>query len=171
LPLRFRKLLDSLRCIYPDEFNEWISSGVIVMERVSGDVVSCQECACWAKINQRDGSCRRHAPHVSGTIDEVTHWPLTHFDDQCGEAIDAQTSSTHGVACAACVHWRRQPDGLSPYNRRDQPSEWWRHAGHCTRFPPWPSSELGSRAYWRVTHETDSCFDGKSKGRIAANAD
>jgi len=47
-----------------------------------------------------------------------------------------------------------------PYGRRDQLSEWWAHAGHCTRFAPRPSSEPGNRGFWRVTHATDGCSDG-----------
>jgi hypothetical protein len=133
------------------------------MERSSRQVVRCHECACWAELNQLDGSCRRHAPNTSDTVDEVAHWPLTHLDDQCGEAIAAQTATRRGVKCNDCVYWRRPSGGLFPYGRRDQLSEWWKQAGRCTRFSPWPSPNPGARAYWRATHETDGCFDGEAK--------
>jgi hypothetical protein len=132
------------------------------MERTSRNIVTCNQCACWADLKVRDGNCRRHAPGVGETVDEVAHWPLTHSNDQCGDGIIAQ-AGRRGVICAACTYWRRPPEGLFPYGRRDQLSEWWKHAGHCTRFAPWPSPNPGARAYWRATHETDGCFDGEAK--------
>jgi hypothetical protein len=115
-------------------------------------------------VNQRDGFCRRHAPNTSGTIDEVAHWPLTHHDDQCGDGVAAEAASQPSTTCSGCAFWRSSPDGgLAPYARRDQLTEWWKHAGRCTRFSPSPSSDTGYRAFWRVTHMTDGCFDGAAK--------
>jgi hypothetical protein len=134
------------------------------MKRISRGVVSCNQCACWANLNQRDGTCRRHAPNTSDTMDEVAHWPLTHKGNQCGEGIVAASAPPPSVTCRSCVFWHAPPDGgLDPYGRRDQLSEWWKHAGHCTRFSPRPSSNPGDRAFWRVTHVTDGCFDGEAR--------
>jgi hypothetical protein len=96
-------------------------------------------------------------------MDEVAHWPLTHQGDQCGEGSVVEAGVASAVTCLNCVFWHAPPDGgLDPYGRRDQPTEWWKHAGHCTRFSPSPSSDAGYRAFWRVTHATDGCFDGEA---------
>jgi len=133
------------------------------MYQNSRRIAACRQCAAWVDLNQRDGTCRRHAPQAGDTPDEVAHWPLTHTDDWCGEGLAATSTVQHEVRCEACVYWRRPPDGLFPYGRRDQLSEWWRHAGHCTRFSPLPLPVPGVRAFWRVTHATDGCFDGEAK--------
>ena len=133
------------------------------MDRGSNGVVTCHECAFWVDLNQRDGTCRRHAPAASDTMDEVAHWPLTHRGDQCGEGAPAKSGIT-GITCDKCVYWRAPPEGgLAPYSRRDQLSAWWSNAGHCTRYAPMPTPTPGYRAYWRVTHATDGCRDGATE--------
>ncbi len=126
----------------------------------SSHVVVCNQCAFWTHPGTHDGTCRRHAPETGDSVDQVAHWPLTHHDDQCGEGLEVEKARAM-PRCSECVFWRWPPKGgLQPYDRRDQLSGWWAHAGHCTRLAPRPSSALGFRAFWRVTHETDGCRDG-----------
>jgi len=132
------------------------------MGLTSRNVVACHQCAFWVGLNARDGTCRRHAPRPGDAIDEVAHWPLTHHDDQCGDSAVAGAAVEPRVTCSECIYWRTS-GGLAPYKRREQWSEWWAHAGHCTRFAPYPMAATGYRAFWRVTHATDSCCDGAIK--------
>jgi hypothetical protein len=127
-------------------------------------VVYCENCVFWMDVNERSGVCRRHAPKTSETIDEVTHWPVTHREDQCGEGRLAHAEGDRPITCEMCRFWRKPPPGgLKPYSRRDQLSEWWTKAGHCVRMAPRPSASLGYRAFWPVTHMTDGCCDGEAR--------
>lgn len=137
------------------------------MDRTSRGVVACPQCACWSKPGDLDGTCRRHAPKTSDTIDEVARWPLTHRTDQCGEGIPAKAFMRPAVTCRTCIYWRHKDGGIVPYNGRDQPPRWWLEAGHCTSFAPTPSVELGHRGFWRATHVSDGCFDGETDESVA----
>lgn len=131
------------------------------METAGLDIVQCRHCALWEHFENADGFCRRHAPSAAETMDEVAHWPLTHAEDACGEGVPAASSETRPVPCRRCVYWHHNAAGIEPVQRRDQLADWWRAAGRCLRFAPWPSSDPGARAFRRVSHADDSCFDGR----------
>ena len=61
--------------------------------------------------------------------------------------------------CGLCTYWRRPENGIDPGRRGDHSATWWFEAGVCRRYAPHPQAELGPRAFWRVTHRTDFCFD------------
>jgi hypothetical protein len=127
-------------------------------------IVPCQHCTFWEHISSSsEGRCRRHAPAFAEVINDVAHWPLTHAEDSCGEGVGTELAHAEFIKCSTCVYWRHRIGGVDPVQRRDQLEAWWREAGHCVRFAPQPSSEPGARAFWRVSHANDFCFDGSVK--------
>ena len=123
--------------------------------------VQCRDCGLWESFDHGDGRCRRHAPSAAETMDEVAHWPLTRAEDSCGEGVLAANSKKRPIPCRRCIYWHHSPTGIEPVQRSDQLADWWRRAGRCLRFAPWPSAEPGGRAFRRVSHEDDSCSDGR----------
>lgn len=55
----------------------------------------CQQCACWVRVSDYYGSCRKRAPAIIGSdspesafeIHDRTHWPITGNDEWCMEAV------------------------------------------------------------------------------------
>lgn len=127
---------------------------------MQGGYCKCGDCIFWDRCGDNDGLCRRHAPCASQRADDVAHWPETHADDGCGEGA---RGSGRPVSCAACGYWSQPSGGLSPQRRRDQPADWWRHAGHCRRYAPQPTPEPGARGFWQVTSGRDGCGDAKAR--------
>ena len=37
----------------------------------------------------------------------------------------------------------------------------WRQAGFCVRHAPSPAGDVGWRGFWRATHATDGCAEGR----------
>ena len=95
---------------------------------------------------------------------EVTHWPETDAADCCGDGLATATSSVSLTMCRECTFWHKPATGLGiqPIDRRDEREAWWRQAGYCVRHAPFPSGEAGWRGFWRATHATDGCAEGKS---------
>ncbi len=126
-----------------------------------GPEARCDGCAFWRRMDKEGGTCRRRAPAPGGNSGEIAHWPRTSHDDACGEWRSASIAIAATVLCRQCVYWRHLAHGFLPIDRQDQFSEWWKHAGHCLRLAPIPSSEPGNRSFWRSTHESDSRSEGK----------
>ena len=72
-------------------------------------------------------------------------------------------SAVHLPACRDCLYWREATvgQGLNPVDRLDQVQDWWRQAGYCMRHAPSPTGEPGCRGFWRATHATDRCAEGR----------
>ncbi|HLH10902.1 MAG TPA: hypothetical protein VKV77_03360 [Methylovirgula sp.] len=122
------------------------------------DYCKCAVCVFWERKGTQEGLCRRHAPLPSHAVDEVAHWPETYADSGCAEGAPAGPGP---VICQDCALWKSQTGGIIPQRKHGETIEYWRHAGHCFRFAPLPSPELGARGYRRVTRASDSCGDGK----------
>jgi hypothetical protein len=116
-------------------------------------------------VSDRTGACRRRAPCPSYDRDEVAHWAHTFHEDYCGEWCASDAAAPTATLCRDCAFWSYAAGGLQPVDRRDQLPEWWRRAGHCLRFAPRPSELPGHKAFWRATHESDRCFEGKPAPR------
>ena len=122
----------------------------------------CDSCRFWQHGDTRSGFCRRHAPAASDRTTQVARWPETRAIDGCGEGeMDAARADI--LHCRACVFWQRPGVGIDPTHRGDHAGTWWQQAGWCRRFAPVPDIEIGTRAFWRVTHEQDYCFDGSAR--------
>lgn len=121
----------------------------------------CNSCTFWRRTDSDGGACHRRAPSASASSDEIAHWPRTHDNDACGEWNADGSIVT--LYCGACVYWRQPEHGMSPVDRKDQPHDWWAHAGRCIRLAPSPDGQPGNRAFWRATHEADGCFDGAAR--------
>ncbi len=132
-----------------------------ILDEASTIIVRCESCVFWEHLSNRDGLCRRHAPNAARSIDEIAHWPLTYAENSCGEGLAVETSKRRLIDCQRCIYWRHPAGGIDPMQRSDQLAGWWREAGHCVRFAPRPFPEPGGRAFWRVSHAADSCFDGQ----------
>jgi hypothetical protein len=131
------------------------------MDRVR---VSCAACTFWVSGNAHNGHCKQLAPRPTEQADQIAYWPETLGSDSCGEGQEAaDTAAT--VQCEACLFWRGSPDhdGIYPIDRLGARAAWWREAGHCVRYAPGPSSIPGHRGFWRVTHRTDQCSQGKAR--------
>jgi hypothetical protein len=121
----------------------------------------CGDCVFWDHICEDEGLCRRHAPAASQRAGEVARWPETRTENSCAEGI--RTPDRGAVKCAACIYWSQPIGGLSSERPAgEKTGDWWRHAGHCLRHAPQPSSEPGARGFWRATSAGDSCGDGQS---------
>jgi hypothetical protein len=129
---------------------------------MSNQIVKCRTCFYWASSRAEVGLCKRRAPRPTESLDQIAYWPETAAGDMCGEGQehgDPPVVST----CGACLFWRNAGDstGIYPLDRLGTPLTWWQRAGHCARFAPSPSSEMGRHGFWRVTHRTDGCAEGK----------
>ncbi len=123
----------------------------------------CGGCAFWSRMDKQGGNCRLRAPLPGSSADEIAHWPRTGQDDYCGEWQPGDAAAPRLTPCKGCVYWSHPEKGLTPVDRGDQLSDWWAGAGHCLRFSPRPSSTPGNRAFWRATHESDACAQGKPR--------
>jgi hypothetical protein len=122
---------------------------------------SCGSCKFWHQHGPDGGTCRRSAPLPTEAADEIAHWPMTDTRDRCGEGI-MRDQGPALVSCGECRFWRTNPGGgIYPLNRRDARRDWWKTAGHCVRHAPQPSSDPGTRGFWRATSFEDSCAEGK----------
>ncbi len=123
----------------------------------------CSGCAFWEHAGVDQGMCRCHAPRPGTEVDEVAHWPETLAEDGCGAGIHHEPENARVIRCADCAYWHQphRGKGLFPMNRKDEVTSWWAQAGHCRRHAPCPSSQPGQRGYWRATHESDGCAEGK----------
>ncbi len=121
----------------------------------------CRMCAFWLSHGET-GYCHRNAPAAGGRALEVARWPETRAKDGCGEGLVTETPPyvAPEPRCGLCTFWRRPSNGIDPVSRGDHPMAWWFEAGVCRRYAPRPQAELGLRAFWRVTHRADFCFDG-----------
>lgn len=122
-------------------------------------VTHCNACRFW-EHGVVEGACRRHAPAVSNKSYDIARWPETRALDGCGEG-ESSEGSDKGQVCGTCAFWHRPGNGIEPPRRNDRVQSWWSQAGMCRRYAPQPGGEIGSHAYWRVTHTTDHCFDGR----------
>ncbi len=122
----------------------------------------CGNCIFWKHLTDHTGACRLHAPAPAEDRDEVAHWAHTFNEDYCGEWLAQDAFAAKATACKNCCYWAYTEGGLTPIDRRDQLEAWWSRAGHCLRFAPQPAALPGHKAFWRATHEDDSCFDGKA---------
>jgi hypothetical protein len=127
------------------------------------DSAKCATCLYWGLEPPRKGLCQRHAP-IAGESELVAHWPHTNDWQWCGEYVaGAGQAVTH---CVDCRFWSRWPNGLEPRDRDDRFEVWWAKAGHCLRFAPKPSLELGPRAFWPATNGADLCGDAAPALRV-----
>lgn len=126
-------------------------------------VVSCRACHFWISSNGHNGHCKHSAPRPSVGPDQIAHWPETFADDICGQGR-AREAVVDMQICERCAFWRRSPqsDGMYPVDRLGARAKWWSEAGYCKRYAPGPSSDSGQRGFWRVTHISDSCAEGRS---------
>jgi hypothetical protein len=129
---------------------------------IAKEATACADCAYWEKVREVDGHCRRFAPEAARLAEEVSHWPLTHARQGCGDGETA-ACATPRVTCAVCIYWRRYKGGLHPMNRSDMPNNWWARAGVCIRRAPKPAAEPGPRAFWRATADIDFCGEGVAR--------
>jgi hypothetical protein len=123
---------------------------------------NCGNCGFWLHLTDHTGECRLRAPAPSDYRDEVAHWAHTFHEDYCGEWRVSDREAPAMTVCKRCVYWSFLEGGLTPVDQRDQLTDWWARAGHCQRLAPQPSELPGHKAFWRVTHEHDGCFDGKT---------
>jgi len=133
------------------------------MRTVMGSpVVACQACRFWMSTNGQNGNCKRNAPRPTERADEITSWPKTFLNDMCGQGAERSDVAQSILKCEDCAFWSQSigQDGIYPLDRLGARAEWWRAAGHCKRYSPYPSSSSGQRGFWRVTHSTDSCAEG-----------
>ena len=119
----------------------------------------CENCLFWKMARPSEGSCLRRAPAAASEAERIAHWPTTHGAQGCGEFLE-RGAALEVVACADCRYWRKPAQGLQPVDRGDKPWARWAQAGKCARHAPAPQSEPGPRAFWRASHETDSCAEG-----------
>ena len=131
------------------------------MSPTFGVASKCGDCAFWIRMDKQGGNCRRCAPRPTNNANDIAHWPRTDRNDACGEWLARSTEATPLVFCRECVYWEHMPEGIQPTDLQDQFSDWWRDAGKCLRFPPAPSSFPGNRAFWRATHQSDGCSEGR----------
>jgi hypothetical protein len=126
-------------------------------------LTACGGCAFWRHMSGVGGTCHRNAPAPGHGSSEVAHWPGTDATDSCGDGAAAATSTVHVTLCRDCRYWHDPTAGrgLSPVDRRDQTKGWWMQAGYCVRHAPGPSREPGYRGFWRATHATDGCAEGR----------
>jgi hypothetical protein len=132
----------------------------LVSDRKIG-VTGCADCVFW-RHSDKSGTCRRRAPWLREREGEVAHWPQTNPSDCCGDGVAVTASASRLTECRSCLFWH-QPlpgEGLDPLDRLDQTMRWWKQAGYCVRHAPHPSSEIGCRAFGRVTHESDCRGEG-----------
>jgi len=124
----------------------------------------CDECAYWRHAEARDGHCRLLAPYPGTDPNLPAHWGRTKRDDFCGDFCGKNDSKARRfVSCEQCLFWVHVPGGITPIDLADQLPAWWSRAGHCMRHPPRPATLSGSKAHWRVTHESDGCCEGAKK--------
>ena len=124
-------------------------------------ITHCTECRHFDR-HGTEGLCRRHPPAASDRPFEVARWPETRAVDACGEGEPA--ASDHAVerlSCRHCLFWNRPGVGIDPSQRGDHQKTWWQEAGHCRRNAPRPGVEIGNHAFWRVTHASARCADGR----------
>ena len=136
------------------------------LEVESLTLVTCGQCRFWQHDDQRSGFCRRHAPAASDRAYQIARWAETRATDACGEGepmpVDLATAPRLAdQICRGCLYWNRPGIGIDPPQRGDRLSAWWQQAGWCRRFAPRPGVDIGDHAFWRVTHASDHCFDGK----------
>ena len=129
----------------------------------------CASCGYWRVLRGQVGNCHRRAPAPAHIPEQAAHWPQTNSNQWCGDgAVAAETAP--GATCADCFYWRQPSAGLNPLDRKDMPMAWWTHAGYCARHAPEPVSEPGARAFWRATHGTDCCAEGRPRNRGETDA-
>ena len=121
----------------------------------------CNACRFWAdNENGKEGFCHRHAPRPSERSLQVARWPETRAMDGCGDGEVAHATRVPPT-CQHCIFWLRPGQGIEPGLRGDHQASWWRGAGFCRRFAPYPGVDSGAHAFWRITHDDDHCFDGR----------
>jgi len=133
------------------------------MSVVQLEMTTCDACAFWRHISGSAGTCRRNAPAAGDGPAEVAHWPETEASAFCGEAVAAAATAIRLTLCRDCQFWleSRNGQGLQPVDRRDQLKGWWMQAGYCVRHAPQPASEPGRQGFWRATHASDGCAEGR----------
>ncbi len=124
--------------------------------------VACQACQFWMTTNGQNGHCKCNAPRPTEGADQIAHWPETFADDLCGQGKPRDTSLGM-LTCESCAFWcrSRATEGIYPIDRLGARTKWWSDAGHCKRHAPGPSSDSGQRGFWRVTHSSDGCAEGR----------
>lgn len=128
---------------------------------MASQTLTCQNCTFWASGAGKAGHCKRNAPRPTEAVDQIAYWPETFAADWCGEA-QARTELPSTIRCEACAFWSRVGlDGIFPIDRLGARTDWWREAGHCVRHAPAPSSDGGQRGFWRATHKSDGCAEGR----------
>ena len=132
------------------------------MLRHRHDGGKCGSCAFWGHLTDDTVACRLRAPTPSDERDEVAHWAQTFHEDYCGEWVANGETAPTATVCKRCIYWSYLERGLTPVDLRDQLPGWWARAGHCLRHAPQPSGMSGHKAFWCVTHENDSCFEGRT---------
>jgi hypothetical protein len=123
----------------------------------------CGGCARWRRMAGSIGTCRLHAPATGTTSAEVAHWPETDAAQGCGDAAPTAGAAPM-VLCHDCLFWQEPSvgHGIVPVDRRDHPGAWWQLAGFCIRHAPTPAPDPGNRAFWRATHASDCCAEGRA---------
>lgn len=123
-------------------------------------LTTCGSCRFWQHNDVRSGFCRRHAPAASDLATQVARWPETRAIDGCGEG-ESEGTAVDSRPCRKCAFWHRPGVGIEPPHRGDHVATWWQEAGWCRRFAPTPGIDIGTHAFWRITHALDHCFDGR----------
>jgi hypothetical protein len=130
---------------------------------LSEAIIKCQTCRFWHGQDARAGVCRRYAPLAGDTPFDVARWPETRSGDGCGEGSGATVDDPARLTCGTCRFWDRPGIGIDPARRGDHLQAWWQQAGWCRRHAPRPGIAIGEHAFWRVTHASDHCFEGRPK--------
>lgn len=126
-------------------------------------LVECKACLFWDSGTGSERACRRHAPAATDQRFEVARWPETRATDGCGEGQPLDAPKRARQQCEGCAFWLRPGIGIDPGQRGDHLRAWWQKAGYCCRFAPRPGPDIGVHAFWRATHASDYCFDGRPK--------
>ena len=135
---------------------------------------SCSECVFFAVLppppvsnrrgaSQDGGNCRRHAPAPGVDEFEIVFWPSVGRTDRCGQGAALTNGEGPTVTlCRDCIFWL-QPgsEPIKPAYRMGLTTEWWSESGYCVHTAPFPSTEEGRRARWKVTHAGQGCGDGE----------
>ena len=134
------------------------------MSEYPSGLTACGSCAFWRHRGGPIGNCHRYPPVAGPNVSEVARWPETEAADGCGDGVPTGVAAPRQIRCGECLYWHEMApgQGLNPINRRDQFAAWWREAGHCRRHAPPTGTEPGYHGFWRATHATDGCGEGKA---------
>lgn len=126
-------------------------------------LTECRACAFWDG-ETGGATCRRYAPGATFTPFEVARWPETQAGDACGDGRPrTEEGGPPRQRCETCAFWHRPGIGIDPGHRGDRLRSWWQHAGYCRRHAPRPGGDIGEHAFWRATHASDHCFEGRPR--------